>query len=227
VPAYISCPKKLKARKVTLIEWWQNLTGTQAIPTDRQFWTLCGPLFDEEDFSFPPGCELAQLMGAGLLTPAQYHGVEIQKNIYVGNVRATARLPQIPNLYCGDFHKAMEKALVGGNFRPAIVNLDTIYEPKMAAVMLGHILHLLNQVGGVKMVVLNAIVDAPCRGPKRRFTLEGLSQAILANRHCQHHLGFGWRQSKDGWLYNGTGQTSFKMGSIAFFQPYSEVVCTK
>ena len=71
------------------------------------------------------------------------------------------------------------------------------------------------------MVVLNAIVDAPRRG--RRYTLNSLVDAIGDDLFCRHQLQYGWKQSIEGWVYNGTGKKqNTKMGSLIFFQPYKE-----
>lgn len=223
MPTYGRCPKKHKAREATIIRAWEKLTGLSSIPEGQQFWTLCGPMADH-DGGLQPFCELSHLVRSGLLRTDQYHGVEMEEPLHLANVRAVAGIAPPPHLYHGELGRVMEEALMAGTFAPAIVNLDTICEPVNAARLLGLTLHLLNRVGGVKMVVLNSIIDAPRRG--RRYSLDALADAINDNLFCARQLRWGWRQSQEGWVYNGTGKTSVKMGTLVFYQPYQEVACS-
>lgn len=217
---YGRCPKKHEARDCTVVRAWRNLTGLSHIPQDQDYWTLAGPMYDETG-GLQPACELNHVLGSGLLRSAtQFHSIEVLRDVHEGNRQTVAHLDPAPHLYHGEAHRVIEVTHEAGLFRPAIINLDSIYEPRRAARLLGQVLHVANRVGGVKMVVLNAIVDAPRRG--RRYNLDSLVSAIERDVFCRHQLGFGWRQSIEGWVYNGTGRTNTKMGTLIFFQPYQE-----
>jgi len=225
MPAYGKCPRKHQARDLTVVQAYRNLTGLRSIPKDQQYWTLCGPLADSTG-GLQPGCELIHVLEAGLLLrPSQFHGVERLEEVHLASlaaVRGAFRGKQ-PNLYHGEFHTVLEQALSRKALKPAIVNLDTLYEPTSAAVLLGQVLHLLNYVPGPKMVILNVIVDNPRYG--RRHSMQRLVEAVRSDAFCHHQLGFGWVESDQGLIYAGTGKTSVKMGTTIFYQPYREAAC--
>ncbi len=212
---YGECPKKHEARQKTIIEAWRNTTGLQAVPEGQQYWTLPGKLYND-DGEFQRSCELTHVTKAGLIGPSQFHGVEFNESIHAKNVQVVQKLRQKPHLYQGSMVQVMDQALGAGVFKPGIVNLDTLYEPKRAAYMLGKTLQLVNRTNGVKMVVLNVILAAPKRG--RKHTFETLMDATKSNLLCAQQLGYGWDLSCEGWAYNGTGISSTKMGSVIYVQ---------
>lgn len=203
---------------MTVVQAYRNLTGKRAIPKDRQFWTLCGPMADA-DGDLQPNCELNHILRSGLISRAsQFYGVERDKRIHEANIRAV-RLAKIrPKLHFGEMHTVLAVALQRGDLCPAIVNLDTYHEPTKAARLLGMVLHLLNHVPGPTMVVLNVVVDAAWRG--RRHSLDALTKAVQSDLFCMAQLEHGWVDSEVGYFYNGI--SNYKMGTAIFFQPYKE-----
>ena len=219
---YGTCPKKLEARSQTVIQAFRNLTGRESIL--HQYWGLAGQMFDSTG-SLQPMCELNHVLQAGLLSDAQhFHTVECNETLHTRNKEAVARTNLRPHLYHGFIHEVLEEALIAGTLRPSLVNLDTLHEPRLAARLLGQVLHLLNYAPGPKVVVVNTIIETPRRG--RKSSLDYLASALQADPFCQRQLSRGWLDSTLGYVYKGTGNTNTTMGTAIFYQPYMEAACS-
>ena len=225
---YDKCFKKCQARQALLYCWWRTMK-TKPIPGD--YWTLCGPMFDQEtgqfaeaagsfeelkelhdagqDVSF--GCELSHVLRSGYLTANQFHAVERDDSTYKANIKAIRSLKERPNLYHGDIVGVMQAALKKGKLRPSIVNLDTLHHPKKAMALLGQVLDIVNQVPGKKMIALNVILDDPHRGKRNK-----LDDVVIAEKEIRTKLQ-GWKPDPSGWEYPGTGHTSTKMLTRFYF----------
>ena len=118
-----SLPKQ-EARSQTIIAQYRSLFG-QAIPGDRQYWTMAGQCAND-DGSPRIGSEVSQMFDSGLIVPEQFHGVEINPYIHALNVKAYPTL----SWHNDDFYRAMVKADAMDSFRPAIVNADLIHTPE-------------------------------------------------------------------------------------------------
>ena len=68
-PKYHLNAIKVQARN-EVIAAYRRITGRQAIPPDRNYWTLCNFQPDQE------GSEIVQMVQAGLLTKRQFYGVD-------------------------------------------------------------------------------------------------------------------------------------------------------
>lgn len=216
---YGLCPRKFKARDKTIVQAWRNLTGLTSIPAGRQYWTLCGPMAAPEG-GLQEGCELRHVLDAGLLRTAdQFHGVERDAGTHASNQKVTQGLEVQPNLHLGEIHEVLRDAHAAGNFRPAIVNLDTLFMPEKAARLLGEVLYVVNHVPGPVMVVLNTILH----GRYLKFTMSDLVKAVERDSFCAHQLSYGWLESEEGFTYMGTGGgRGVKMGTVIYFQPFKE-----
>jgi hypothetical protein len=70
------------------------------------------------------------------------------------------------------------------------------------------------------MVVLNFVLDNPQRG--RHHSFDKFVVAVQRDDFCRFNLECGWLESSQGFVYNGTGKSSFKMGTVIYYQPYRE-----
>jgi hypothetical protein len=80
---YVNCAKwdakeKYSARYLTIIELYRKIFEMKAIPTDKQFWSLCGSQFRKKEEIFG---ELAHLLDEKLIQINQYFGVDREKKI--------------------------------------------------------------------------------------------------------------------------------------------------
>lgn len=213
------CSSKREARELTIIQAFRNATGLQQIPRERQYWTLCGPLVLEG--SLIAGCEYDQVLSSGVLhSPSQFHGVERKRDVHQAN---QALLPG-PNLYLGEIHAVLEEALSRGALAPAIVNLDTFYEPRKAVALLGSVLDILNHVEGPTLVVLNTILRR--KEWSRYYTFEDVVSEVNRDPFCKSQLSYGWVESGLGYEYQGKGKARVTMGTVVYYQPYREAALT-
>jgi hypothetical protein len=206
-----SCPKKQHARSETIISQYKNNFGIE-IPKDKQYWTLSGQCADSSGNQLK-GCELWQILESKLISKNQFHGVEINKEIYDLNVKA---FPDT-NWHNDDFYRAMIKAKSNDDFNPAIVNIDLIRTIDGGGVYASKILSFLTEVCDEVLVVVNVILHM-----RYYKTKNGEDVINFLNKHHQfrHAMRGNWTLLKDYYEYNGTGETGSrtKMGSFIFIK---------
>ena len=113
-PQKANLPKKVIARKDTIIDVYRRITGTYSIPKEKQYWTLCAYQPDEE------GAEINQMVKEGLLTKKQFHGVDSTKVCIKCNKKCHPGAKWIH----GKWNEAIKYCK---NYNPALIYLDTIY----------------------------------------------------------------------------------------------------
>ena len=107
---YWNSPAKIKARQKN-IESYRRMTGNHSIPKGKTYWTLCNlQPFDEE------GCELNQLVEAGLITKKQFVGVDLKEDV----IKKNNKWHPDCTWYCQNWRDAMRD----NKFNPAMVCLD-------------------------------------------------------------------------------------------------------
>jgi len=216
-PRHYNDIRKVEAREATIIGAYRTLTGLSVVPSDDQYITLCGPM--THDGRLLPYCELNHMMSSGLITANQFHGIEHVLDIHENNVAAMAleNGANPPHLYHGEFHEVLSEMLATGNLSPAIVNLDTCYEPERGVSVLGAVLNVLNQTSNQTMLVLNVVLEQKRRG--RSYTFEDLTRLINENTFCKNRLlEGGWVESEQGVLYGGTSRSRITMGTNIFYR---------
>ncbi len=122
-----SNPIKIKSRQKTIIDEYRHHFGP-IIPEDEQYWTMCN--YVHYNLSLE-GKELGQLLESNLIQSHQFHGVEILPEIHEENTKLLDKLSV--NLYNGNILEIMQNKYRKGDFNPAIINLDTMWEPHVAA----------------------------------------------------------------------------------------------
>lgn len=205
-----SCPKKLNARDSTIINAYKDYTGFNCIPEDKQYWTLCGQCANS-DGTIGENSEYDQLVNKNkFVKPKQFFGIEKNKKIYKVNTAIKEA-----NWICGDFVNELDNyaGLHIDKFNPAVINFDTIKFPYNSIDDLANILDLINilKLKNV-MIVYNTVLRAWFKSVDVQAIITALEQ---------HPLGsYSWIKGnwkllyKSGYVYNGTGKSGTKMGTI-------------
>ena len=194
-------PRKVQARSETIIHAVHCVHG-KSIPKDGQYYTLCGR-------SVGPNTEFDQIIKAGIATPNQFYGIEINPDIYEENISVDTGAHFINE----DFYDALVERSNAGDFVPAVVNFDTTSMPKKAAKSFVDILLLLTEIEITFPILYLVNVVLSCYN--RRDTIENFINRI------SNEPGFGpsyesWSFSGHYYEYQGTGDKSTtKMGTIA------------
>jgi hypothetical protein len=155
--------KKIIAREETIINQYRKIYNRQSIPQDKQYWTMCGNLSDNNN-NINHHSEYAQIIREGLIQPHQFKGVEIDETIYKRNKQV---LPNI-EIYQDDFFKTLNRQANQNQFKPAIVNADLINMPEIGAIYISKIIALLSMMPGEVMLVANLVLDSPYISPTRK-----------------------------------------------------------
>jgi len=205
-------PKKIEARKQTLIETYRSKFG-EIIIKPGQYWSMCGQCFGT-DGGLSEGCELDQVVKSGLIAPEQFHGVEINPEIFEGN----KKIGNGAHWYCGDFLRTMQDSYANGNFNPSIVNADFITMPDRTAGYIGDIMSFLSIVNQPVLFVANFVLESS-RFPDKNRTMEYMIDKLESDHMFQNALNSrDWNWMEEFYSYNGTGSKSkTKMASLIFY----------
>lgn len=111
-PKYYTLVPKRQAR-VEIVHVWKHFTGLDAIPEDKNYWTLCNYQPDID------GAEIVELVRMGLLVPSQFNGVDRDAAIIEHNQNAH---PQA-SWFHGDLLEVVDEHY--DRFKPALVHYDS------------------------------------------------------------------------------------------------------
>jgi hypothetical protein len=205
-----SCPKKQKARWETIISQYRS-AFEEKLPANKQYWTICGQCATSDGEPLH-GCEIWQLLEHKLITPQQFHGVEINPAIHNLNVKA---FPEM-NWHNNDFYRAMVVAQSNGAFNPAIVNADLPQTPDGGAGYIAKCMAFLTATADEVIFVANLIL-------RQRFytTKDGDYVIGMLNQYPQFRYAMkegDWTFCNNYYAYAGAGETGGRtwMGSFVF-----------
>jgi len=182
-----SCPKKIQARKDTIL--------SQPKPIN-QYWSMAG-------LSTTENCEVDQLLKAGFIQPEQFHGVEINREVYEANTQAWPHLVW----HHGDFFQVMRRHR---DFNPSLVNADLIQTVDTAADYIARILYLL--VPFEAILIANFVMEHRGYCCNADYVVKKLSKCPQF-RYAMNH---GWEYDGRCYLYAGTGSARTIMGTFVF-----------
>jgi len=207
---YGACPKKLEARHQTIIKTYQEHYNTKSIPNDSQYWSICGRCSYEMN-KLEINCEPDQLIKAELIQPNQFFGVEICPEIYGFNSSNKGM-----NWFLGDFYEQMVEYSNDNYFNPAIVNADMLLMPKFGVEYFSRIMHFLTSIDSQNIMLIgNFIMKSRHQVAKQEDILRGLEKEAM----FQDSMSEGkWSIHNQFYMYNGTGKTRTKMGTMIFFK---------
>ena len=202
-----SCPKKKTARQETIINQYREHYG-YSLPVDAQYWSMSGQC-GTPDGSPITGCELDQLVSSNLIIENQFHGVEIQQDIFEVNQKAYPNA----NWYNEDFLDSMINA---DNFNPGIINADLIQTPETGSLYISKCMDFISQFNLDIMFIANFIIQM------RHYDLKDGDYVICSLNQqplFQNAMNNGnWIFDNKFYKYNGTGSEKSKisMGTFIF-----------
>ena len=206
--------KKKIAREETIINQYRKIYNRQSIPQDKQYWTMCGNLSDNNN-NINHDSEYAQIIREGLIQPHQFKGVEIDETIYERNKQV---LPNI-EIYQDDFFKTLNRQANQNQFKPAIVNADLINMPEIGAIYISKIIALLSMMPGEIMLVANLVLDSPYISPTRKKQDIDRFLINLKNQHKFNAFKHHWNFNNECYKYAGNREQSrTSMGSYIFWK---------
>jgi len=204
---------KVEARQTSVIVAFRDATVLRSVPPDRQYWSLCGQLFDSAG-RLKRGSEFEHVVSHGLLVPAQFHGVEMDREIHDGNQRA---LPGV-TFHFGEFSNVVYAALRRGAFQPALINLDTTNEPERAIELLNNVMDATNYCDGPVVLVFNMILWCRRTTGNRRYTWDSVTSMLGSSRRFGMVYRHGWSQVPGNPIYEYNGTRATKMGTVVFIR---------
>ncbi len=202
--------RKKTARDLSVIKAYRTVMGQRAVPSDRQYWSLCGQMFNSSTGCPEKDSEFDHITQEGLVKPEQFNGAEQNPAIHQGNSHA---YPGV-RFHLGDIVQSLRKALSQGSFCPGLIFLDSTNEPKRAVKLLSDVMDVVNYVPGPVLVVCNVVFW--CRISNRQFDWKSITQEMdnpkngfgAAYRH-------GWSQTRD--IYN-YATTATAMGTVVLLR---------
>jgi hypothetical protein len=206
-----SCPRKAKARFDTIIDTYRKIFQKN-LPKDRQYWTLAGPCFDENN-DLGKCSELHQLVSSGLIDESQYHGIDNGIGIIERNLIAAPNA----NFYHGDFVTTLQEISNTGKFNPGIIHADYTKMKDISVVDTSNIVYLLesNNISNV-MVVMNLPYNNPYAGAYHgNVDPSEIMEALKTNQRFNASWNDRWNLYPDCYTYKGTGERS-KTTMISF-----------
>ena len=213
---YGACPKKLEARFQTIIKTYKEHYNINHIPKDKQYWSICGRCSYQMN-QLEPYCEPDQLVKEKLITPQQFFGVEICEEIFNFN-----NSNKDFNWFLGDFYETIVEYANNNEFKPAIVNVDMLLMPKFGVEYLSRIMHFLDSIKETNIMLIgNFIMKSRHQVAKKEDIMNGLQKEAM----FQDAMSNGnWNIHNDFYLYNGTGKTRTKMGTVILFKAKEKVI---
>jgi hypothetical protein len=183
-------------------------------PVKGQYWSMPG-LCDGT------GCEVDQILNAGIITPKQFHGVVSRRDICKANMatypkshwhcgnglegeedpgrRPRGSLSRIATARLYDFLQVIEAYPY---FRPGLVNADLLANADQASDYVARLLYMLTPHPNAKAVVTFVI---ECRG--YRTTLDHVVEELLQQQPFRFAVREGWTHRNRCYVYPDTGHT--------------------
>ena len=177
---------------------------TSPCPNHHHQWSHQEPVLVDGWSLDNKDCEVDQVLKARIIKPAQFHGVEIIKDIHDANVEAW------PNLswHHGDFLEVMRTY---PDFNPGLVNADLMAMAETSADYIARILCLLVPFDAI--LVANFIMEH--RG--HTSTPEQVLDRLCQCQQFRYAMRNGWAYDGKCYLYDGTGHRSYTvMGTFTF-----------
>ena len=199
--------KKVSARYETIISQYQSIFSKHT-PVNKQYWTVCGDCADTNG-NLVKGSEPDQMISSKLITPSQFHGVEI-------DVSRHNRNKNISNFdaqwYNGDLYQTMIECK---EFNPSIINFDSLLMPELGAKYFSKIMYMINALK-IKnaMLVWNCILKSYCHSSK----ITDMIGCLEKTPQFQKAYDGRWNFDGKAYVYYGSGEHERSvMGSVIFY----------
>lgn len=206
--------KKIDYRNIAVIDKYRSITGNQRLPIEKQYWTMCGKCARKDEtgnYSIYENCELDQVLSSGLIRDRQFHGVEIDTDIFQINRLAANQV----NWHNGDFWRVIRDASSKPWFNPGIVHIDHIRLPKDTALFAGTVMEILSDkdIRDV-LLIISCLVKW---GPVTSGT-EDLVKYLKDTSSYQLSYPKGWEMHDEWYWYQGSGRGGSEMASFALWR---------
>jgi len=213
-PSYIidspwdSIDKKI-SREQTIINIYKEYFNSQSIPEDKQYWTLCGSHYNK--FGSPIKGEYGHLIESGLIKSHQFYGVDREKEIIEKNLEVYPEL----NWLHGDLLDWMEKYSICGLFKPTIINIDSVFQPKKGTRYLKSIMSFLDYTCNDELLLIcNLILKNPYKAiDNLQYSIHDALKMISDIYYVPDH----WSVIPKGYVYSGISNHA-KMGTLMFLK---------
>lgn len=204
-----SCSKKQESRNI-IIQSYKYYTGHTKLPKRKQYWALCGECVSNSKLI--TNSEPDQLISAGLITPIQYHGVEINEEIYNINNQYNGI-----NWYCGDIYKVIQ-SIPKSHFNPGIIHFDTTQFPESTIITFRRIISWINYLNIKEVMVVYNINLSSFKSIYKR-NQQQMEDVIFGDINLREYLKEGWILPEVYTSYPGTGTRSCSnMISLIFYK---------
>ena len=199
-----SCPRKAQARLYTIINIYRELFHDK-LPQNKQYWTLAGPCYDEEE-RLGNHSEIYQLIQSGLIAVDQYHGIDNSQEIIWKNQGAAPGA----NFYCGDFTTQLVIQSCVQGFNPGIIHADFTKLKETSVIDTSNIVYLVDK-SDIKdiMIVMNFPWNNPYTGAfKGEITPQDVMKLFQDNQRFNVSWNKHWEFYPKCYSYGGTGKRS-------------------
>lgn len=132
--------RKLDSRYNTIIKYYRD-KYKQSLPIDKQYYSICAQCSDEEG-NIIEGCELHQLLDSSFIAAEQFHGIDIDPEVYNLNTKNTSGA----HWYNGSLIDVIAVQAAKLNFNPGVINIDTLNMPKRGVKLLADLLFLTRNI---------------------------------------------------------------------------------
>lgn len=185
----------------------------RSIPPKTQYWTLCGAHYTgEHGHEVAAGGEFTQHLDKGLFEPRQFHGVDRDPHTIAMNKRF---YPGV-NWHCGDFLATIKKAQISRAFNPAIINYDSVHEPKRGGLYLRKLMHFIDlHVAGELMLAANFVLSNPRSG--HVFSSDDVIEMVERDAY---QIPDHWTVLPKSYVYGGGAAANSRslMGTLIFLK---------
>lgn len=181
-----SNPIKIKSRQETIINLYRRLFGRERLPNDKSYWSMAGQCYFEGKYV---DSEYDQVIKSGLVSPDQFNGVELNKDIHDANCNICGS-----NWHQGHFSEAVAANL---SSNPGIVRHDDTTFPRTCVGDFAELMYVLEDTSDI-MVTFTMAIKA--RGHKS--SIYDLSSALSEHVLFMDTFYDGkWNFSKDCYVY--------------------------
>jgi len=204
-----SCPKKQESRDI-IIQSYKYYSGHTKLPKNKQFWSLCGECV--KNSKLISNSEPDQFIKSGIILPYQYHGVEINEDIYNIN-----RQYEGINWYNGDFYKVIMNT-PKSHFNPGIIHFDTTQFPEQTIITFRRIISWIN-FRKIKKVMVVYNINLSSYMAKHKRSQHQMEEVVFGDINLRKYLKEGWILPEQYTSYPGTGnQSCSNMISLIFYK---------
>lgn len=202
---------KTSTRKATIIEPYRKIFNRKSLPPSKQYWTLCAQQTTRQNKTFQYS-EIEQLRSEKLIKEGQFFGVDKVKSIITTNEKAYSN----DNWIHGNFINAINH-IDDKDFKPGIINFDTINEPKQAFKDLHDIIIELEEKKKKGLMLVLNLVKENSKITHKQYTDDDVIEEMRQQKIFDLIKLYNWNIYNDQFEYPSMNSTT-KMFTIIFYK---------